>query len=94
MRTIPMTPVTSSNIASTGYDPKAQLLAVRFLSGPAPCYFGPVPAEIAAQLAGAESVGKAFGQLIRGKWHPLSPDAVAAALADETEDLHEGSTVD
>jgi len=94
MRTIPMTPVTSSNIKAVGHDPKSLTLAVHFLSGPEPCYFGPVPAEVAAQLAGAESVGKAFGQLIRGKWHPLSPDAVAAALADETEDLHEGSTVD
>ena len=89
-----MTRVSSSNIHSVGFDQKSQLLAVQFLSAPAPCHFGPVPAEIAVQLTGAESVGKAFGQLIRGKWHPLSPDAVAAALADETEDLHEGSTVD
>lgn len=96
MRTIPMTPVTSSNIKAVGHDAKSQTLAVHFLSGPNPTYFGPVPAEIAAQLAIAVSVGEAFGQLIRGKWHPMSPDQVAKALADETETegQYEGSTAD
>jgi hypothetical protein len=67
-------PVTSSQIAAVGYDPIARQLVVRFHgSGPRPeaiySYAG-VPAQIAAELIGAESPGSYFHRHIRQGGYP------------------------
>ena len=49
-------PVTSSNLASVGYDDAAQTLEVEFLDGSIYQYFG-VPSAAHSALLGAESVG-------------------------------------
>ena len=67
-------PVTSSQIAAVGYDPTVLQLVVRFRgSGPRPeaiySYTG-VPAQIAAELIGAESPGTYFHRHIRQGGYP------------------------
>lgn len=58
------TPVTSSNIASIGYDPQTETLEVRFKGGRTASYSG-VRAETHRALMSAESTGKAFNALIK-----------------------------
>ncbi|NKF21536.1 KTSC domain-containing protein [Solimonas marina] len=60
-------PVTSSNLKSVGYDASAKVLEVEFTNGSVYQYDG-VPSETYSALLGAESIGKAFGTLIRGKF--------------------------
>lgn len=61
---ITMTPVKSSNIASVGYDKDKQELHVNFKSSGTYVY-ADVPHAKHTALMGAESVGKAFQDLIR-----------------------------
>jgi len=58
-------PVSSSNIAAVGYDPKTQTLEVEFNSGSIYQYFD-VPQTIYAAVISAESVGKFFIAQIKG----------------------------
>ena len=57
-------PVSSSNIASIGYDPTIQTLEVEFLSGGTYQYFG-VPDYIYESFLNAGSKGSFFHQQIR-----------------------------
>ena len=57
----------SSVVKAHGYDPSIQTLAVRFGPGKVYHYTG-VPPEVATEFAGAESIGKAYGSMIRGKY--------------------------
>ena len=59
------TPVTSSFIESVAHD--GDTLQVKFASGKIVTFAG-VPAEEHAKLMGAESIGRHFGQHIRGKY--------------------------
>jgi len=59
--------VTSSNIASVGYDRNAQLLEVAFHDGSVYQYYE-VPEGAFAALIGAESVGKYFSGHIKGRY--------------------------
>ena len=61
------TPVSSSQIASIGYDPDQQILEVEFKGGGVYQYVD-VPPETHAHLIGAQSVGQAFHSLIRGQF--------------------------
>ena len=57
--------VTSSNIASIGYDANSQTLEVEFLNGGVYQYFG-VPRHVNDELMRADSHGKYLNQNIKG----------------------------
>lgn len=61
------TPVKSSQIVSIGHDPATSTLEIEFPRG-ALYRYSKVPAEAAAALMKAESIGKHFGQHIKGKF--------------------------
>lgn len=62
-------PVTgSTRISGMGYDPAAQRLVLTFHSSQAAYVYDGVPAEVHQSLAEAESIGKAFGALVSGKF--------------------------
>lgn len=61
------TPVTSSNVASVGYDPKTMTLEVEFHSGFVYQYFD-VPESIHLDLMRASSVGKYLNHNIKGSY--------------------------
>ena len=70
-----MVPVKSSNVAAVGYD--ATGLRVQFKDGATYVYAG-VPADLHANLMGAESVGTFLASEIRGKFRATKieiPDA-------------------
>jgi hypothetical protein len=58
------TPVSSSNVASVGYEPSSMTLEVEFNSGAIYQYFD-VPEVEYQNLMGAESVGKYLNQNIK-----------------------------
>jgi hypothetical protein len=89
--TIPMQPVTSSQLAEVGYDAATKRLAVRFKSKtPRFVYeYANVTPELAEALRKADdepdmSVGRFFGEHIKGK-----PDAYPFTKLDELEDEQE-----
>lgn len=57
-------PVSSSNLASVGYDPTSLTLEVEFQNGSIYQYFG-VPAHVFQELLNASSKGSYFYQAIR-----------------------------
>ncbi len=59
--------VTSSQIHSIGYDPKAKVLEVEFNRGPVYDYYGVSPARY-RQLMAASSHGTYFNEKIRGTY--------------------------
>ncbi len=59
--------VSSSNLASIGYDPNAQVLEIEFLNGSLYHYFG-VPQGLYDQLMAAGSHGSFFSQNIRNNF--------------------------
>jgi hypothetical protein len=60
-------PVSSSNLASIGYDPDSQVLEVEFLNGGLYQYFG-VPQGLYDELMAAGSHGSFFSQHIRNQF--------------------------
>lgn len=58
------TSVSSSNLASVGYDPEQFILEVEFLSGSVYHYYD-VPEQVYRGLMGASSHGTYFGEYIR-----------------------------
>ena len=60
-------PVTSSNIASIGYDSDSQTLEIEFHTGAVYQYFG-VPSSVHAELMQASSHGKYFSLHIRKQY--------------------------
>lgn len=85
-----MQKVTSSNIAAIGWS--AGNLLVEFKSGDTWGYAG-VPQETYKEMSSAESVGKYFGQHIKGKYHGTAmvraakPEAEDAAKPSDHKDL-------
>ncbi len=63
-----LTPVSSSHLDAIGYDDASQTLYVRWKGGLISSYDN-VPPSVASDLQNAPSVGKAFNDLIRGKYH-------------------------
>jgi len=61
------TSVTSSNLASVGYDAGTQTLEVEFQNGSVYQYFD-VPQAVYDLLVGAESAGRLFNSEIRGNY--------------------------
>lgn len=65
-----MTPVTSSQLESVGYDPETMKLHIRFLSkgrsGGSLYEYDNVDLETYNGLVGADSVGRYFGSTIKG----------------------------
>jgi hypothetical protein len=59
--------VTSSTIASVGYDARSLTLEVEFTSGAVYRYHG-VPKRVHAELLGAESLGRYFNGRIRDNY--------------------------
>jgi hypothetical protein len=57
--------VESSQIASIGYDPKTQTLEVEFNHEGAVYRYVNVPADVYQEIMSADSVGSAFGKLIK-----------------------------
>jgi hypothetical protein len=64
---IPLTPVNSQAMLAYGYDPASQTLAIRFGEGKV-THFADVPPEVGAEFEAAESKGRAYHALIRGKF--------------------------
>ncbi len=60
-------PVSSSNVAAIGYDNAAQDLYVQWKDGRTSVY-EQVPPSVASDFQNAPSPGKAFNQLIKGKY--------------------------
>jgi hypothetical protein len=58
------TQVSSSNLASVGYDPATLILEIEFLSGRIYHYYG-VPETVYQGLMEAESHGKYFNQFVK-----------------------------
>lgn len=77
--TIPMKPVSSSNIKAIGYDPEMQILAIQFGSGSVYHYQG-VPEEIyddlqKCQTSKNNSIGHFFARHIKGAFeYERQPD--------------------
>lgn len=88
---VPFKEVKSSLIASHGYEPVSRTLGVRFNNSALTYLYRDVPPEVAERLEKAESIGKAFGAEIRGKFeHTVIP-------TDDSDDeivLKDGSKVD
>jgi hypothetical protein len=59
------TPVSSSNLAAVGYDPKTETLEIEFLHGGVYQYLE-VPEEVYTELMAASSHGSYFNSMIRG----------------------------
>lgn len=64
---IAMAPCKSKSVAAAGYDLASRTLALRFRNGTTYHYAG-VPAEVAAALATADSVGKFVQAQVKGKY--------------------------
>lgn len=65
-RPIPMTPVTSKQVAAIGYDAETKTLAVTFTRGTGAIYHYPgVEPEIHESFIAADSIGGFFGQHIK-----------------------------
>ncbi len=80
--------VTSSNIAAVGFEASVPVsefgtLGIRFTSGDEYLY-SDVPTTVAEALLGAESVGKAFYAMVRGKYSTLKVEEFG-----EDDDLEE-----
>lgn len=76
---IPMTPVTSNQVAAVGYDAATKTLAVTFTRGPGHVYQYPnVAPDVHADFMKADSKGTFFGKRIK----TLPFKKFAAAKAD------------
>lgn len=62
-----MIPVSSSHLRAIGYDPPTREMRIEFLSGVVVAHYGVEP-ETHSALMSAESHGKAYNKLIRGKY--------------------------
>lgn len=68
-----MKSVFSSHISKIGYDSNAEELHVEFQNGKTAVYQG-VPGDVAAKVTGADSIGKALHEHIKGQYaHGYKP---------------------
>ena len=66
---IELKPVKSSNLAAVGHDPATQILAVKFNGSDIVHHYRDVPAEVAAAMDEAPSIGSFFAKNVRDKFH-------------------------
>ncbi|WP_371480602.1 KTSC domain-containing protein [Kitasatospora sp. NBC_00315] len=59
--------VESSALRSVGYDGRARVLEIEFVSGAVYAYTG-VPRRVHEELMGAPSHGRCFGRVVRGRY--------------------------
>lgn len=77
---IELKPVKSAVLAAHGYDATTQTLAIKFNGGGKVYHYRDVPRDVAEAFAGAESTGKAYGSMIRGKFeHEIILDEPATS---------------
>jgi|APAra7269096936_1048531.scaffolds.fasta_scaffold66709_3 KTSC domain len=74
MSTITLTPANSSAIKGYAYDPAAKVLHLQFKQGGKVTPHYGVPAEKAAGLATAQSMGRYFRDEILGKYPTKAPE--------------------
>lgn len=81
-------PCDSSQVSAFGYDPESQTLGVQFKAGGTYHYFG-VPQGVFDAMVVTDSVGKFFGQNLRGKYpyerQPDEPGGVVFGLLQQQE---------
>lgn len=65
---IELTECTSAVICAYGYDATTQILAIKFKAGNKVYHYNEIPPDVAQAFAEAESIGKAYGSMIRGKY--------------------------
>ena len=65
------TPVSSTELASVGYDEATSVLEVEFQKGGIYQYFG-VPVEVYEQLIAASSKGSYFNQVVKKGGYPFA----------------------
>ncbi|GAB11018.1 hypothetical protein GOARA_064_00200 [Gordonia araii NBRC 100433] len=63
-------PVSSSSLASVGYDEPTSTLEIEFTSGSVYQYFD-VPAEVYSDLMSASCLGRFFSRRVRGRYRYL-----------------------
>jgi hypothetical protein len=73
----PLKPVTSAAMLAYAYDPGQQVLTIRFGPGKV-TRFADVPPEVGAEFDAAESKGRAYHALIKGRY------SVSTALDEPT----------
>jgi hypothetical protein len=66
-KTIPLNPVSSSNVAAIGYDEKSETLVVEFLNG-AKYAYSDIELPTWEALRDASSIGSYLAQNIKGKY--------------------------
>lgn len=88
MPDISMTPVTSSALKAIGYDPATKTMHVEFPTGVRWTYAG-VPQEEFDAVKDADSVGRAFGQRIKGLYQgaKVEADPPPASAGEEVHPL-------
>lgn len=74
-------PVTSTLVAGYAYDPAKAVLTIKFNDAPYVNHYRDVKPETFAEFEAADSKGKAFGQLIRGRF-----DFSREEVADKAEE--------
>lgn len=95
----PLKEVKSSLIHSMGYDAASKTLAIRFQNSALVYHYADVPAETADALIKAESIGKVFGSLVRGKYRHTTvgeddePAPKPAANDEQPLPLADGSVI-
>lgn len=63
-------PVTSSNVASVGFDPSSGVLEVEFRGGAVYQYFD-VPEQVYVELVSSSSVSAYFNQFVRDSYRTI-----------------------
>lgn len=76
---IELKPVKSSNLASVGFDPATNILAVKFNGSDQVHHYHEVHPDVVAAMDEAPSVGSFFAKNIRDKYHHEVVDGTAAA---------------
>ncbi len=88
-------PCDSSQVSAFGYDPATQTLGVQFKAGGTYHYYG-VPQAVFDAMVVTESIGKFFGQHLRGKYayerQPDEPGGVVFGLPQKQEPKYTSSS--
>jgi len=65
---VPLESINSSNLSALGYNPLKKILAVQFKNGKV-IHYSDVPLETVQQVYLSPSRGRAYHQIVRGKFH-------------------------
>jgi hypothetical protein len=78
---IPLLPVTSSNVGAVGYDPASQTLDVQFKAGGKVYRYAGVPPSVHEAMGKAESIGKFIGANVVKKFDFTAITATTTEVA-------------